>query len=171
MDLFDTGGYFARKLPMLAATRRLLRYAACALAAKHIRRTYHLLPGHHHVRSNDFNRTDWQYESVHYYHQAIHLLMEAVRLAERREGLYGQRTRPNDLLAAIAILCMYELMDAPGPEWKAHLSALPLLDTASCSILTTQTSISAQGISAKRSIFWSFARQDCLAACELFLAS
>jgi len=78
--------------------------------------------------------------------------MEAVRLAERREGLYGQRTRPNDLLAAIAILCMYELMDAPGPEWKAHLSALPLLDTASCSILTTQTSISAQGISAKRSI-------------------
>ncbi|KAJ5784343.1 uncharacterized protein N7503_009555 [Penicillium pulvis] len=67
------------------------------------------------------------------------------------------------MLAAVAILCTFELMDAPGSAWRAHLSALPLFDDRSASmpghslIVIPRTAI-------KGPIFWSLARQDLLCA-------
>ncbi|EON68300.1 hypothetical protein W97_07558 [Coniosporium apollinis CBS 100218] len=72
--------------------------------------------------------------------------------------------RSEEALAAIAVLCVYELLDAPGPEWIAHMSALPLLGTAPAQILDTLSPQPPPRELSKRSIFWNFVRQDYLYA-------
>lgn len=175
MDLFDTGGYFSRKIPILAATRPLLEHAACAFAAKHLQRVRRQADcgpncsqpqSAIHEISQNFSPVDWGYKSVEHYDEAISLLLESVQLVDNQQDVYREKGYPDEILATVAILSMYELMDAPGPEWKAHLSALPLLDTSSFKLHnpTSPTSYIQRTI-AKRSIFWSFARQDFLSAC------
>ena len=172
MDLFDTGAYFARKVPILAASRPLLRAAACAIAARHFARnnTPNLtMYQRGYGLALEYCTIDWAYKSAEYYDQAIGLLMEAACREEEQQGLTRKKTRSDEIVAAIAILSMYELMDAPGPEWKAHLSALPLLDISSFKVSGPQSQIHPHRSITRRSIFWSFARQDCLAACKRYL--
>ncbi|KEF56379.1 uncharacterized protein A1O9_07960 [Exophiala aquamarina CBS 119918] len=174
MDLFDTGGYFSQKIPILAATRPLLKHAACAFATKHLQRVRRQADcSHNYSRSQtaigeisqNFSHVDWSYKSVEHYDNAISLLLESVQLVDSQQEVYGEKGYPDEILATVAILSMYELMDAPGPEWKAHLSALPLLDNSSFELHNPTSSISnIQLTAAKRSIFWNFARQDFLSA-------
>lgn len=169
MDLFDTTAYFARKVPILAATRPLLELAVCALSAKYLARnalsqTPSLcLTGSNATPSS--SQIDWKYKSVEYYDKAIGLLMKAARL--ENEGQQPLRRGYHDeILAAIAILSTYELMDAPSPEWKAHLSALPLLDISQFDVLNPRLHADMSRTITNRSIFWNFARQDYLSACK-----
>jgi len=83
--------------------------------------------------------------------------------------------RSDELLAATAILCVYEFLDASGAAWSRHLSGTKsLLDIAETGMMpfqsTTGSSLLARqrlGISkARKAIFWNFARQDMLAACK-----
>ncbi|KAF2105035.1 hypothetical protein NA57DRAFT_51817 [Rhizodiscina lignyota] len=172
MDLFDTRAYYSRRVTILAARSALLKFAACSLAAKCL----------HRIRRNgsisvpesaggaspeDFHRghvNDWQYKSVEYYDHAIGLLREATQLDQQH--LYGTSTgiKSDEVLAAIALLAMFELMDSPGPEWKAHLSALLLLDTPSTAVLSSPSMNEIPRSITNHSIFWNFARQDYLAA-------
>lgn len=167
MDLFDSGAYYSRKVPIMAATGPLLRSSASALAAKHLSR--HTDGGKRLLRdftaqsSLNTQDIDWSYKSVEYYDQAISFLMSAARLVGEDHHETGYS---DEVLASVAILSMYELMDAPGPEWKTHLSALPLVDTSSFKILDAQPHIHIPRNLVKRSIFWNLARQDCLAACK-----
>jgi hypothetical protein len=71
-----------------------------------------------------------------------------------------------EMLAAVAILCAFELMDAPGSAWRAHLSALPLFNDKTASI-SDQSMIVIPRTAVKGPIFWSLARQDLLCACKL----
>ena len=90
--------------------------------------------------------------------------------------LIGNRRLSNakqdEVLAATAILCVYEFLDASGPAWNRHLSgAKSLLDVAQASMmqLESQTVPSRPPLKlskARRAIFWNFARQDYLSACE-----
>jgi hypothetical protein len=69
-----------------------------------------------------------------------------------------------DMLAAVAILCIYELMNAPGTAWRAHLSALPLFKPAE-DTLHPASPIVIPRTAIQGPILWSLARQDLLCAC------
>ncbi|KAI5460501.1 hypothetical protein BGZ63DRAFT_425007 [Mariannaea sp. PMI_226] len=167
MDLFDTGCYFSSKVPVIAATRPLLKSAACALAAKHL----------HHIHS-DFSQPhfnvgrlnrgpvlaghniDWHYQSATYYDQAIGYLKDAVNLQRFDEDA----TEKEEIFAAVAILCFYELMNAPGTAWRAHLSALPLFSPDAELMTAPSSPVIIPRTAIKGPIFWSLARQDLLCA-------
>ncbi|RAH68856.1 Zn(II)2Cys6 transcription factor domain-containing protein [Aspergillus aculeatinus CBS 121060] len=165
LDSFDSNAYYSIKVPIMAATRPMLRAAACALAAKHLHRLCQgdsvrisQLP---HLRKSPLQwmilTIDWKYESVRLYDQAIHHLKEAIALEipdDRREEMF----------AVVAILCMYELSDAPSTEWRAHLSALPYLYCGSPDVFGSTETLPDSLLHISRSVFWSLYRQDCLSA-------
>jgi hypothetical protein len=80
--------------------------------------------------------------------------------------------KSDEVLAATAILCVYEFSDAPGLAWNRHLSRTKsLLDIAQRQMASVEKESrpSAPQIAfsrARRAIFWSFARQDYLSGCE-----
>ncbi|KAF4450054.1 hypothetical protein F53441_6759 [Fusarium austroafricanum] len=162
-DIFDTGCYFSGKVPVKAATSPLLKSSMCAIAAKHLYRRNKNHPSQNsELQSNDESRWrgyDWRYESAKHYDEAIHHLKNAVDLRTYENS----SSEKEDMLAAVAILCIYELMGAPGTAWRAHLSALPLfkptedISHPASPVVIPRTAI--QG-----PILWSLARQDLLCA-------
>lgn len=85
------------------------------------------------------------------------------------------RFNSDELLAATAILCVYEFLDASTPEWSRHLNgAKSLIDIAKDSMMPLQ--LPSPGITlhqqraplskSRRATFWNVARQDMLSACE-----
>ncbi|OBS28336.1 hypothetical protein FPOA_02277 [Fusarium poae] len=161
-DIFDTGCYFSGKVPVKAASSPLLKSAICAIAAKHL---YRLRKNKSHsILSSEPRDTlwlsyDWRYESARHYDEAINHLRSAVDLQTYENDL----SEKEDMLAAVAILCIYELMDAPGTAWRAHLSALPLFkSTEDPSNLASPIVIPRTAIQGP--ILWNLARQDLLCA-------
>ncbi|KLO82620.1 uncharacterized protein LW93_9824 [Fusarium fujikuroi] len=156
-DIFDTGCYFSGKVPVKAATSPLLKSSMCAIAAKHLYRVNKSRLDL--MIDSRWQGYDWRYESAKHYDEAIHHLKSAVDLCTYENNLSDKE----DMLAAVAILCIYELMDAPGTAWRAHLSALPLFNPAedashpASPVVIPRTAI--QG-----PILWSLARQDLLCA-------
>lgn len=166
MDLFDTTAYFSSKVPVFATSKPLLRSAICALSAKHLRH----LSQHANIDDDENFRTPtsrtsahvwgneetWKYYSAMYYDQALNSLKNIVTLGSYLDN----PTDKEEMLAAVAILCTFELMGAPGRAWRTHLSALPLFvsDNQHPAIVIPQTAV-------KGPIFWSLARQDLLCAC------
>ncbi|KAK6085652.1 zn 2cys6 transcription factor [Seiridium cupressi] len=132
MDLFDTSAYFSRKVPVLASTSNMLRCSLCAVAAKHIQRKQHLTLNLSLSSSqgtptpSDRQEENWEYVSAKYYQKAITNLKTAVDSLALDDDLVRSSIPPDEIFAVIAVLCMYESMDAPGTAWKAHLIALPL---------------------------------------------
>ncbi|RBQ79567.1 hypothetical protein FVER14953_11968 [Fusarium verticillioides] len=145
------------KVPVKAATSPLLRSSMCAIAAKHLYRVNKSRLDS--MTDSRWQGYDWRYESAKHYDEAIHHLKNAVDLCTYENNLSDKE----DMLAAVAILCIYELMDAPGTAWRAHLSALPLFSPAedashpASPVVIPRTAI--QG-----PILWSLARQDLLCA-------
>ncbi|KAI1079995.1 hypothetical protein F5B20DRAFT_541941 [Whalleya microplaca] len=171
MDLFDTSAYFSRRVSMMASTNELLRYSLCAVAAKHIQRVYDLTgnpppscKGLAYVTQcgQNFN---WKYMSADYYHKAIGSLRVGVSALDFDEDHTYSSTPPEDIFAAVAILCMYELIDAPGTAWKAHLCALPLCIPNNNSSMFEFSTARIPHTGIKSPVFWSLARQDILCAC------
>ncbi|KAF4909291.1 Transcription activator AMTR1 [Colletotrichum viniferum] len=170
MDLFDTSAHLSCKIPIRATTRPLLKSAICALAAKHLSRTQsdncekQSTPSAKASLSSPTSSTpDLQYHAVRYYHQAIRCLKHAIALDGYDDTRDMDGGRHTDTFAAVAILCMYELMNAPGNAWKGHLTALPLY-SASDSNLTGCSPVPIPQSPIKGPIFWSLARQDFLCA-------
>lgn len=164
MDAFDSGAYFSQKVPIKATTRPLLKAATCALAAKHL---HHL---HHSQASGQVNSSllrtsiplflgqapDWQYQSAKHYDRAICHLKDAVEGG----GFETDITDKEEIFAAIAILSTYELMNAPGTAWRAHLSALPLFSPGPEHASTPCSPIAIPRAPITGPVFWSLARQD-----------
>jgi Fungal specific transcription factor domain len=144
---------------------------------------------------------DWYYCGAKYYDRAIQLLMKTLQgddhdsemtsggeISHRRErsrsttqdhGLAADArsetpsdAKSDEVLAATAILCVYEFLDASGPAWNRHLSgAKSLLDVAQRQMICTKAdSLSLvrqlRFSAARKAIFWNFARQDYLSGCE-----
>ena len=96
---------------------------------------------------------------------------------ERQEPRRSQEKRSDDVLAATAILSVYEFLDASGAAWSRHLNGTKsLLDIAQTKMVSIEVP-AAPGCfqslhelnkpsKARKAIFWNFARQDCLAACR-----
>ncbi|KAI9766473.1 MAG: hypothetical protein M1835_007182 [Candelina submexicana] len=212
MDLFDLGTYFASHVPIRALSYPLLKYAACAYAAKQlgqVKGEKAIIGGICSEQANmeqfsDATKVDWNYKGAKYYEKAILLLMEALQ-GERdcfqfncldspglgpstetieedtsdrskRRRLSSERfssTSSDELLAATAILCVYEFLDASSAAWSRHLNgAKSLLDIAEVGILPLQSLSTTSSLHSHRSrlsrarkaTFWNFARQDFLNA-------
>ncbi|RAK94923.1 uncharacterized protein BO80DRAFT_460199 [Aspergillus ibericus CBS 121593] len=209
MDLFDLGTYFASSVPVRALQNPLLKYAACAYAAKQLGRVKgaKVSTGGIHTRQLAHN-VDWSWSGAKYYEKAIQLLMkelqpdkgppplstpeafgqwQAAELCEdhdnprkrrRRysDSRFSKGTHSDEILAATAILSVYEFLDATGPAWNRHLSGVKsLLDVAEVGMMPVEQRHSPGGTAlqqpklsglskARKATFWNFARQDYLAA-------
>ena len=139
----------------------------------------------------DDSSVDWLWEGAYHYDRSIALLMETmqdgqyeVRLDESTAVAQHFQLAPQDVdtevntqqgaklrlssdevVAATAILCVYEFVSATGTAWSRHLNGTKsLLDIAE----GTMMSVGQQRrhlSKARRATFWNFARQDYLAAC------
>jgi hypothetical protein len=114
--------------------------------------------------------------------QASELCGDTDNSRKRRRRVSDSRlshgVHSDEVLAATAILSVYEFLDAAGPAWNRHLSGVKsLLDIAEVGMMPIEQRPSPgdgsyqtpkkSGLSkARRATFWNFARQDYLAACE-----
>lgn len=190
MDLFDLGTYFASYVPVKARENPLLKYAAVACAAKALARVSGRKP---------VMGVDWKHKAAIYYDYAVSLLLQALKQdttpapdesdCEFRQlneyPVHGfDRSSPrrcrtssnasfvsstDELLAASAILCVYEFLDTSVSEWAKHLNgakSLLVLSQERCSTPHSCTSSASQSFisKARRATFWNIARQDMLAA-------
>lgn len=149
----------------------------------------------------DASLVDWKHKAAVYYDNAVSLLLQALKTnaaitpedsdSERRlhnqtmEGLEPKNLRvsgntsfissTDELLAASAILCVYEFLDTSVSEWAKHLNgAKSLLALAQDRVAPAQMPTPCSTMSssfnfiskARRATFWNIARQDMLAACR-----
>jgi Fungal specific transcription factor domain len=200
MDLFDSGIYFSSHVPIKALTHPLLKYAACACAAKQLGR---ITGRGSSANEGQLLRTgvpstfgsggiDWYFCGARYYEQAIQILMkklqgdDCISDSMNHSGARHEHQRdPNpdlqdgacdaksdEVLAATAILSVYEFLDGTGPDWNRHLSgAKSLLDVAQRQMISSEDDSRAPVPSitfsqARRAVFWNFARQDYLSGRE-----
>ncbi|KAI9663948.1 MAG: FACT complex subunit [Bathelium mastoideum] len=152
----------------------------------------------------DASKVDWYHKAAKYYDTAVSLLRQALTedasasqskstnaesnwlsaisrdledspLKQRRLSTsVSSRSNSDELLAATAILCVYEFLDASGAEWARHLNgAKSLIDIAKDEMMPLQ--LPSPGINlqprpgmriskARKATFWNLARQDMLAA-------
>ena len=114
-------------------------------------------------------------DSRRYAARTLDDMVEERRLRRRLFGSSQSTARSDDLLAATAILCVYEFLDASNAAWARHLSGTKsLLDVVEVGMMplemdspTEMFSVTRQAkkpSKARRAIFWNFARQDFLAA-------
>ncbi|KAJ6130177.1 transcriptional regulator family: Fungal Specific TF [Penicillium capsulatum] len=215
MDLFDLGTYFASYVPVRAMSNPLLKYAACAYAAKQLGRVKGSKAMMGGVCSRQATMEIWPEKDndfiwigAKYYEKAIQMLMkelqpdtegpppwstpeafgqwQASELCDSAQTPRKRRRRLSDsrltrgvhsdeVLAATAILSVYEFLDATGPAWNRHLSGVKsLLDVAEVGMLPLEPCASDDGqlhpprksglSKARKAAFWNFARQDYLAA-------
>ena len=105
----------------------------------------------------------------HYAPRTVEGMVEERRLRRRQFGSAQSTARSDDLLAATAILCEYESLDASNAAWAHHLSGTKsLLDVVEVGMMPLHSSgTSLQRLSfsqARKATFWNFARQDMFAA-------
>jgi len=116
--------------------------------------------------------------------QATELCEDGEHALKRRRRFSNSRlssARSDEVLAATAILSVYEFLDATGPAWNRHLSGVKsLLDIAEVGMMPLEQQTSPRGTplpppkrpglsKARKATFWNFARQDYLSACKLSL--
>ncbi|KAJ8115603.1 hypothetical protein OPT61_g2777 [Boeremia exigua] len=204
MDLFDRDTYFASYVPIQARENALLKNAAVACAAKALAQVQGCKSGGSrcHARAEIYpgsSSVDWKHKAAIYYDNAVSLLLQALksdttitpddsdcefrqRNGQLEHPAKRRRTSSNascasstdELLAASAILCVYEFLDTSMSEWAKHLNgAKSLLVHSQERLLPTQMQSPGSPISisslkftskARRSIFWNIARQDMHAA-------
>jgi hypothetical protein len=147
---------------------------------------------------------DWHHKAAEYYDTAVSLLRKALQedseggpidpedaqwisgassaargspstKRRRISNTHINRNNSDELLAASAILSVYEFLDVSVPEWSRHLSgAKSLFDIGNLEMMPSLTPSSTGSVplrhsslsKARRSTFWNFARQDMLAACK-----
>jgi hypothetical protein len=197
MDLFDFGTYFSSYVPVKALENPLLKYAAVAYAAKALARVQSRRPvnvmGGSGSRYPDVHSIDWYHKATQYYDTAVSLLLQELKRdsissdsdsdrdvcrgpvnKRRKSSNTSFKSNTDELLAASAILCVYEFLDASVPEWAKHLNGaksllviaqermMPLSSAPSMIMSANLAFIS----KARRATFWNIARQDMLAACK-----
>ncbi|CAI6335857.1 unnamed protein product [Periconia digitata] len=123
----------------------------------------------------DAQSVDWYHKATQYYDTAVSLLLQALKSdaisfdsdsdresacgggvecppakRRRKSSTSSFKSSTDELLAASAILCVYEFLDASVPEWAKHLNGAKSL------LVIAQEP--------RQATFWNIARQDMLAA-------
>jgi hypothetical protein len=152
----------------------------------------------------DTHLVDWSHKATQYYDMAVSLLLKALKAnalstpdsdsdggdssygyddhspkRQRTSGSIAATSSTDELLAASAILCVYEFIDGSDKEWMRHLKgAKSLLVVAQERLtpvrMTASDTLATSGnlgfvSKARRATFWNIARQDMLAACKFYL--
>lgn len=214
MDLFDLGMFFATEVPVLAVDCPLLLYSCTALSAKSLSRIANnnnnsgaQLSSQRHSRlalrpGPPLDVEGWVRKGRENYDLAVSLLRQALagatmsdpadlpeettaETASVTQGAPLPSTDSDELVAATAVLCVYEFLDASGPEWSRHLDgAKTLFEVAKDRMVALarepepvslanqireriaghDTSLDGGLSKGRTSIFWNFARQDMLSA-------
>ena len=217
MDLFDLKLFFATAVPVLAVKCPLLLHSCVALSAKSLARVDSRKPvmggevteGRRSAMEfwpgPPMNTEDWVHKAREHYDLAVSLLRQALAGASRpptsslpeeatpstisnAQGHPLPTTDSDELVAATAILCVYEFLDASGPEWSRHLDgAKSLFDIANdrmfdLTLPSSPVSVAQQATrrltgsldgvehprpclsKGRKAVFWNFARQDMLSA-------
>lgn len=142
------------------------------LAAQHYDQAISLLMealnwDHGATEANDSKKIDKR----HYGPRTVEGMVAERRLRRRQFGSAQSTARSDDLLAATAILCEYESLDASTAAWARHLSGTKsLLDVVEVGMMPLDTALTNEAFSvpsrarkpsqARKAIFWNFARQD-----------
>lgn len=110
----------------------------------------------------------------HYAPKTVDGMVEERRLRRRQFCSAQSTARSDDVLAATAILCEYESLDASTAAWTRHLSGTKtLLDIVEVGMMPLDNTIAPEisrpsytrkPSQARKAIFWNFARQDLFAA-------
>lgn len=206
MDLYDRDTYFASYVPIQARDNALLRNAAVACAAKALAQVQGCKSGGSGCQSRvevypGSSTVDWKHKAAVYYDNAVSLLLRALKSdttitpddsdcefrplngelihpAKRRRTSSNAscKSSTDELLAASAILCVYEFLDISMSEWAKHLNGAKSLLVHSqermmpSGMQSPGSPLSTSSLNftskARRSIFWNIARQDMNAACE-----
>ncbi|KAK5171830.1 uncharacterized protein LTR77_003466 [Saxophila tyrrhenica] len=213
MDLFDLNLFFATAVPVLSVKCPLLMYSCVALSAKSLARVGGRRPvmGGQVEPSRrskieswpdpEMADTDWYNKAREYYDLAVSLLRQALAGGVRPltssfpehaspSSITAAQRQPlptpdsDELVAATAILCVYEFLDASTPEWSRHLDgAKSLFDIANdrmmhltqppspnysrtpASHVSSNADLTRRWFSpGRKAVFWCFARQDMLSA-------
>lgn len=219
MDLFDLNLFFATRVPVLAVRCPLLLYSCAALSAKSLARVDGRKPtmggqvtptrksSMESWPGSALDAKGWVHKAREYYDLAVSLLRQALAGAQRSPSLATPEdissqvlhvtqcpplptTDSDELVAATAILCVYEFLDASGPEWSRHLDgAKSLFDVAKdrmvpLNLPPSPVSVAPQAThhfpenllshnspplqrdlsEGRKAVFWNFARQDMLSA-------
>lgn len=217
MDLFDLNRFFCEKVPVLAVRCPLLLYSCVALSAKSLARVEgrkSVMGGQITLARRSrmefwpgpaLDVEGWVRKAREYYDLAVSLLRQALAGATRppasslpedaspetiaaAQGALLPTTDSDELVASTAVLCIYEFLDASGPEWSRHLDgAKSLFDIAKdrmvpLTLPPSPVSIAqhvtqrlaghpdaeptpSRGLSqGRKAVFWNFARQDMLSA-------
>lgn len=156
----------------------------------------------------DASLVDWKHKAAIYYDHAVSLLLQALKTdstitpddsdceprrhdsattyaydnpspkRRRVSGTSNYVSSTDELLAASAILCVYEFLDTSVSEWAKHLNGAKSLlvltqDRGIPFQMPTPNSAMSSNFSfiskARRATFWNIARQDMLAACKYSL--
>ncbi|KAI6831618.1 hypothetical protein KC340_g7520 [Hortaea werneckii] len=213
MDLFDLNLFFATKVPVLAVRCPLLLYSCVALSAKSLARVNGRKPvmgGQITIGRQSrleywpgpaLDTEGWVRKAREYYDLAVSLLRQALAGATRPptsslpedaspQTVIAAQAAPlpttdsDELVAATAILCVYEFLDASGSEWSRHLDgAKTLFEVAKDKMMplavpssmadnftyhlsgpVNQLSPAARLTQGRKAVFWNFSRQDMLSA-------
>lgn len=120
-----------------------------------------------HISSVDNSSED--IDKRHYAPRTVEGMVEERKLRRRQFGSAQSTASSDDLLAATAILCEYESLDASNAAWAHHLSGTKsLLDVVEVGMVPLdgpeRPLIRRKLSQARKATFWNFARQDLFAA-------
>lgn len=177
-------------------------YSAKSLSRKQKKRTSSVYGKVGTDTALDLPAVDWYRKATEYYDKAVSLLLEALKdrnavttgpaieapratSAENSQGVPARKRRrtnsmtassyTDEILAAIAILGLYEFLDGSIPEWVKHINGAKSVLGALQEQVQTQLIIENASLldanlcfasKAQQAIFWNIARQDMLAACK-----
>ncbi|KAL5093517.1 hypothetical protein Trisim1_010247 [Trichoderma cf. simile WF8] len=129
MDVLDHASNYRRQVTRRAASSALLMYSICALSAKQMS-----LVGEHSV---------WEPVAGRFYGQSLRLLIHDLNQLDARY---------DEVFVATILLCSYELLAIPGPDYRKHLEGVSSLLRSHClSSITTDLD---------KASFWIYARHD-----------
>ncbi|KAL4905545.1 hypothetical protein BDW74DRAFT_177915 [Aspergillus multicolor] len=189
MDICGGQSYFIQNAVVLAHRDPLVRYAACALAAKQLGQSRH---PEAHVRQTNTQRAmlkalmdtklGFTWYGAKYYEKAIQLLAKRITNRESSTSsmspsqIYGLVNAHSEInsdeadiafqIIAACILCQYEDVNATIPAWSGHLDGiyrllLPHLPGSACFQLSTTIPQPAQAMDA---VFWFLVVNDLMNA-------
>ncbi|KAF3071755.1 hypothetical protein CFAM422_006308, partial [Trichoderma lentiforme] len=128
MDVLDHSSNYRRQVTRRAASSALLMYSICALSAKQMS-----LVAEHSV---------WEPVAGRFYGQSLRLLIHDLNQLDARY---------DEVFVATILLCSYELLAIPGPDYRKHLEGVSSLLRSHLSSITTDLD---------KASFWIYARHD-----------
>lgn len=183
MDIFDCTRYFSGHLPDNIKSNTLLRHCCLALSAKTLARVG-LSVRQRMVGAADHTEHEWLMIASRLYDKAVHALRTELAIHTRSAmdtgsapNVVAAASTSDEIVAAIAMLCVYELVDATEAAWEQHLDgARALINTGRRELARSNTEsyqidqtppALVTGLSrVKSAIYWNFIRQDMLHACR-----